>query len=135
MEREPLEWLLEMNALCETARFYHGCDVIDISFTNGCTAEVYVVLTPEQRERAFTTISEIDLDGVLLWFSEPASTAVPALHMRADFSISFYDDQGALLLVSEVAAGTPEVRCEAPYSYVLQAPAGSIPEADLKLRS
>lgn len=123
-----------MQAAMDTARYLHNCDVLDIAFVNGDSMEVYVAYTLEQRQRGLASLSSLDLEGMLFIFDEPSFAPFTASKMLMDIDIAWYDEHGGLLQFKTAVAGTAALYCPHPFSYVLEAPVGTIPSSNLKLR-
>jgi uncharacterized membrane protein (UPF0127 family) len=124
-----------MDATVETARFFADCDVIDISFNNGTSMEVYVAVSAEQRSRGLANISSLDLDGMLFYYQRPSYVPFTAEKMLMDIDVAWYDRAGTLLQQMTAEAGMGAMYCPKAFSYVLEAPVGSIPASDLKLET
>lgn len=124
-----------MTACVDTARFFADCDVIDIAFENGSTMEVYVAVSVEQRSRGLASISSLDLDGMLFFYQTPSYVPFTAEKMLMDIDVAWYDRSGALLQLMTAKAGQGAMYCPRAFSYVLEAPVGTIPASALKLET
>lgn len=122
-----------MSAVQDTARFFADCDVLDISFESGHQMEVYVAVSSSQRSRGLASISSLDLDGMLFYFDPPSYVPFTAAKMLMDIDIAWYDRAGRLIQMETAKAGSGPYYCSKPFTYVLEAPVGQIPRADLKL--
>jgi len=128
-------WLVQMNQISSTARFINKCDVIDIQFDNGHSREVYLVTSIEDRQRGLSHLPSLETDGMLFAFAAPSLVPFNMSDMLFDVDIAWYDYQGNLLKMTSCSAGltTPVCSPEA-FSYVLEAPVGTIPTTNLKVR-
>jgi len=128
-------WEHRMAAVCETASFLINCDVIDISFSNGTTREVYVAISKAQRAKGLSCISYVDLDGMLFYYDQPSFVPFTMAKMEIAIDIAWYDATGTLIKLASFEPGYAHpIFCPKAFSYVLEAPAGTIPQSNLKVR-
>lgn len=125
------DWNKQMEALMKSSIFFKFSDVIDIEFANGQIDEVYVAISPQQRESALA-LSALDPEmGVLLYF-ESASYA--PVHVVPNSDTAWYDELGVLLKkvssTNSFTAYTPQA-----YSYLYISTLGTIPESNLKVKN
>lgn len=125
-----------MQTLCETARFLSSCNVLDIYFENGSTLEVYVAASPEQRSAGLANVASIDLDGMLFVYDTPSYVPFTMQKMQMDLDIAWYDRAGTLIQLASYQAGFSDpIFCPKPFTYVLEAPKGTLSEVNLKVRN
>lgn len=130
-----LDWQTQMDALCSTARFLSTCNVIDVAFANGERREVYVAISPEERQQGLAEVASLDLDGMLFFYATPSFVPFTMAKMMMDLDIAWYNESGELLKFGTFQAGSQEpLFCSAAFSYVLEAPAGTLPKSNLKVR-
>lgn len=128
------EWAEEMAEVCGLGRFLLSCNVIDIEFANGQKLDVYLALTMEQRQRGLADLSTLDLDGMLFYYPQISYVPFIMKDMKMDLDIAFFNKDGKLLNVFTATAGSGPVVLGQPFTYVLECPAGSFPQSDLKVR-
>lgn len=132
---EEQSWTEEIQSVCETAAFLKHCDVIDISLSDGSDLEVYVAISQPQRQRGLSEVASLDLDGMLFFYSQPSYTPFTMEKMKIDLDIAWYDKSGKLLDHATYPAGHKNpIYVTQPFSYVLEAPAGTLPKADLEVK-
>ena len=132
------EWEAQIDKVCALARFFTTCNVIDVSFESGHKMEVYVALSETQRSQGLSRVSESQLpvDGMLFVFEKPSYAPFGMINMEMDLDIAWYDKSGKLIKFQTVPADYPVPICSPePFSYVLEAPAGTLPRTNLKLTS
>jgi uncharacterized membrane protein (UPF0127 family) len=130
------DWFQQMNAVCDTARYFMNCNVMDIEFMDGSQLEVYVAISPEERNRGLSEVSSIDLDGMLFVYSRPSYTPFTMKKMMMDLDIAWYGVDGSIIQNGTYIMGQTEpIYSPQPYSYVLEVPAGTLPKASLKVRT
>lgn len=127
-------WVDHMNKICTSARVFNSLNVIDLPFKGGHSREVYVAATAEQRQQGLSGVSLLDLDGMLFCYDTPTYVPFTAQNMVMNFSIAWFDQNGLLLRSRSVSPGWPSpLLCDRAFSYVLEAPMGTIPTTDLML--
>jgi len=130
-----LDWQTQMDALCSTARYFATCNVIDIVFVNGEHREVYVAISPDERQRGLAEVASLDLDGMLFFYANPSFVPFTMAKMMMDLDIAWYNQSGELLKFGTFQAGSQApLFCQQAFSYVLEAPADTLPQVDLKVR-
>lgn len=129
------EWSSQMHSITSSARFLANCDVLDIHFSDGDTWEVYVAATPDQRRRGLSEVSQLDLAGMLFVYEQPSYVPFVMKHMDMDLDIAWFDSKGTLLKKASFSRNySAPICCSQEFSYVLEAPIGTIPEANLVVR-
>lgn len=129
-------WLSNMQSVCDTARFFSTCNVMDISFTDGTELEVYVAISPEERSQGLSEVSSIDLDGMLFVYQRPSYTPFTMAKMQMDLQIAWYAVDGSVIQSGSYPSGYPDpIYSPKPYSYVLEVPDGALPNSNLKVRT
>ena len=128
------DWASKIEDLNATAKSLAVLNVLDISFSNEMELEVYVAMTSAQRNKGLTTV---DLGGLLSCYDQPSYLPILMGGMSIPTDLAWYDREGILLaLHSNVPADLNNlVYVSQPYMYVLEAPAGTIPTAHLKVRA
>lgn len=135
MTSNNFNWKNKMDAVCETAAFLINCNVIDISFSNGITREVYVAISKSQRSKGLSSVSYIDLDGMLFYYEQPSFVPFTMAKMEMAIDIAWYESDGTLIKLATFEPGYMHpIFCPKAFSYVLEAPAGTIPNSNLKVR-
>lgn len=130
------EWSLKMNAVCSTARYFMNCNVMDIEFVDGSQLEVYIAISPDERSRGLSEVSSIDLDGMMFVYSRPSYAPFTMAKMEMDLDIAWYAADGSLIKKGTYVKTYPKpIYTPQPYSYVLEVPAGTLPNANLKVRT
>lgn len=130
------DWSLQMNAVCETARYFMNCNVMDIEFVDGSKLEVYIAISPDERSRGLSEVSSIDLDGMMFVYSQPSYVPFTMAKMEMDLDIGWYTSDGTPIKSGTYTKAHPEpLYSPQPYSYVLEVPAGTLPKANLKVRT
>ena len=133
---EKIAWQSKFDNLCETARYLLNCDVIDISFANGLSREVYVAISKEQRAKGLSSVSYLDLDGMLFYYDMPSFVPFTMSKMEIPIDIAWYDSDGRLLKIATFEPGySHPIFCPKAFTYVFEAPVGTIPNSDLKVRN
>lgn len=129
------DWSLQMDAVCATARYFMNCNVMDVEFVDGSQLEVYIAISPEERSRGLSEVSSIDLDGMMFVYSRPSYTPFTMEKMMMDLDIAWYAADGSIIKAGTYMRGQlGPLYSPQPYSYVLEVPAGTLPEANLKVR-
>jgi len=135
LERRMMNWSEQMQSLMDTASFISRCDVIDIHFDNGHVREVYLASKVEDRQQGLAGLPSLDTDGMLFVFASPSYVPFDMSNMLFDLEIAWYDHQGTLLATKLCHPGdTVPVCSPQSFSYVLEAPVGTIPTTNLKVR-
>jgi len=130
-------WSEQMNTLLDLAGFLAQRDVIDIHFAGNHTREVFVASRLEDRVRGLSHQPNLQVDGMIFIFQSPSHVPFSMKDMAFDIDLSWYDSEGKLLGMRSCSAGSTEpVACPSPipFSYVLEAPVGTIPYSDLKVK-
>jgi uncharacterized membrane protein (UPF0127 family) len=123
----------QMRAVCDSARYFRDCDVIDIQFTSGHSREVYVAHTPEQRQRGLSEVAHLDLDGMLFLYPEPSWAPFTVANMVMDIDITWFNAAGQRIQTLQATAGDPNpLVCKWTYTYVLETPVGTTPDGHLQ---
>lgn len=121
--------------LRSTANFFQSRNVLDIHFLDGSTYEVYLAISPQERQRGLSEVAWIDLDGMLFVYSQPSYTPFTMEKMQMDLDIGWYAADGSLIKKGTFKAGTTEpLYSPQPFSYVLEVPAGTLTNSNLKVR-
>lgn len=129
-------WAEEMEMLRSTASFFQSSNVLDIHFLDGSTYEVYLAISPQERQKGLSEVAWIDLDGMLFVYSQPSYTPFTMAKMQMDLDIGWYASDGALIKKGTYKAGLREpLYCPQPFSYVLEVPAGTLTDSNLKVRN
>jgi len=125
-----------MSELNRTAQFLRSLNVLDLTFSSGETLEVYVASTPAELQTGLAGIShlELDLGGMLFCFPGLTTTPFTAARMAMPMDIAWYGSRGNRLASQSVAAGhTERLVANDSFLYVVETPAGRLPEGDLVL--
>lgn len=129
-------WIERLTAVCDTARYLHGLNVVDLSFESGIAWEVYWALDDNERSRGLADLAleHLDADGMLFYY--PGGSYVPfsAAKMQFPLHMAWYDDQGAPVHGHMAAAGAlSPICCPRRFTWVLESP-HPIPPGSLKVR-
>ena len=130
------QWNNQMFELCELGQFLLSFNVIDIDFTNGEKIDVYLALTKEQRVRGLSNLSSLDVGGMLFCYDQPSYVPFSMAQMKMDLDIAWFDKNGIMIESGTFKAGdeTPK-RIKQDFFYVLECPAGTMPNSDMVVRS
>lgn len=127
-------WQAKMDALIETAALLLNRNVIDLPFVNGRVLEVYVAISKEERAIGLNDLSFIDLDGMLFVYDLPSYTPFTVAKMQMELDVAWYRQDGSLIQRGTYAPGSKEpLYASEPYSYVLEAEAGTLDDTALKV--
>lgn len=127
-----IDWEDRMSNVMDSALLLRNRNVIDLNFVNGSTIEVYVAISPEERAIGLSSLSYLDLDGMLFIYETPSFTPFTVDKMEMDISISWYRADGTNIKTEIFEAGTKSpIFSPEPYSYVLETEATFVPEFDL----
>jgi uncharacterized membrane protein (UPF0127 family) len=135
MDTNSSDWFTEMQALVDSAAILRTADVIDITFEGEHTREVYVLINAHQREKGLAEVSclDPDLDGILYYFPDSSYIPINLPRITEAVDLAWYDESG--LLLKKVAYSEGSEYCHSPFSYLLEAPSGSIPDSNLKVKN
>ena len=129
-------WYNSMSSLCVTLAHLEGYNVLDIEFENGEFREVYVASTPQEKSDGLSKIVAIDLDGMLFCYDSSSYVPFSVESMMMDISIGWYTKNGDLIKMGDYMAGSKgPIFCHTPFNYVLEAPLGTLPNANIKIRN
>lgn len=130
-----MTWQSEMADICETARLLSSCNVAEIEFDNGVFFEVYFAMSSEQRKKGLGWLQHLDLSGMLFCYDYPTVVPFTAKNVLMDLDIAWYNSSGSQLDKRTVKAGDVNPICSPGFfSYVLETPAGSLPDGNIRLR-
>ena len=128
-------WEDQMQAVCDSATKLVLKNVLDISFGDGRSAEVYVAISQEERAQGLANIPTLDLDGMLFCYSSPSFVPYTMADMLIDLDIAWYSADGSLIKLGTFKAGSADALLSPQaFSYVLEAPAGTLLPTCLKVR-
>lgn len=125
-----------MADLNRTATFLASLNVLDLEFSSGETLEVYVAASSSELQTGLAGIShlEMDLGGMLFCFPGLTTAAFTAARMAMPMDIAWYGSRGNRLEAKSVPAGhTERLVTNSSFLYVVETPAGKLPEGDLVL--
>lgn len=129
------DWSDQMEMLRSTASFFQSRNVLDIHFLDGSTYEVYLAISPQERQQGLSEVAWIDLDGMLFVYNQPSYTPFTMAKMQMDLDIAWYGVDGSLIKKGTYKAGLQEpLYSPKPYFYVLETPAGTLTNSNLKVR-
>jgi len=128
-------WAKEMSSLMQSAKRLLAFDALDVQ-VGDLEYEVYVAHTQKQRANGLSGIRSLDLDGMLFFYPKPSYVPFTMAAMEFDLDIGWYDADGTLLKRGTFQAGiqTP-LTCPDAFTYVLEVPAGTLVEGDLKVNN
>jgi len=129
-------WNSDMDRVVSAGNFLARCNAIDVPFLNGERLECFIALSQSEKSRGLANLPELEVDGMLFIYQIPSYAPFSVQDMLFDLDIAFYDVKGKLLKVTTAVAGDSNpVYAPAAYSYVLEAPVGTVPQADLQIRT
>lgn len=124
----------ELSTLTEGAIWLSSLDVLDVAFSSGHSRELYVANSVEQHERGLSYQNQIDLDGMIFYHKTPTYRPYSMREMKFNLDFGWYDLQGKLLdRQTRVAGDTYPVVTGKPFTYVVEAPQGNLPEGDIRI--
>ena len=125
----------QLASITKKARHFAHLDVIDVNFKTGETREVYVAIDIADRARGLAGLTSLEVDGMMFVYPQTSVAAFTCRDMKIPIDICFYDSSGRSLgasLMTPAGYSLPII-CDRPYSYVIEAPAGTLPSGDLSL--
>lgn len=126
-------WTISMEQVLAKARLA-SADVLDISFADGNTWEVYVAASQKDRQYGLSYIDRLDLAGMLFYYETESYIPFTMHGMQFDIDIAWYKKDGKLIQLKTVSKETQDpIFCQEAFTYVLEAPASSIPTTNLKV--
>lgn len=128
-------WIERLTAVCDTARYFHGMNVVELAFGSGPRWDVYWAMTNEQRTRGLANLEleHLDADGMLFHYVRPMSVPFTATDMKFTIYVNWYDASGEFLMSAVAEPGLSRFVCPTPFSWVLESP-HPIPGGPLKVR-
>lgn len=122
----------KLESLTESANFFKFCNVLDVHFDGGHVREVYVAASVEERTTGLSLEwPETALDGLLSVFDAPSYVPVPVTAVDP-LEVVWYDADGKVIQRKQVTE-PGNLFCSQPFTYVLKAPIGIIPESNLRV--
>lgn len=130
------QWETAMLEVIEAASLLQSCNVEEIHFSSGHTLDLYIALTPKQRSKGLSCLNYLDTSGMLFCYEEPTYVPYSMKNTFLDLDIAWYDSDGSLIQRGTYYSGdgTP-LTCPTAFSFVIEAPAGSLPSGSFKLGS
>lgn len=126
-----------LNSITEKARFLSQLNVIDVFFDDDIVMEMYIALEDQDRATGLSGLSSIDTDGMLFCYSQPTTASYTMEGMLIDLDIAFYNEFGKMIHIGRYEKNHSEPIHPWPmksYSYVVEAPAGTLVPNDLKVK-
>ena len=129
------EWSKEMDQVVAAGNLIARSNVFDVPFTNGEHLECLIAISREERMRGLANIASLAVDGMLFVYQVPSYAPFSVKDMLFDLDIAFYDVQGILMKSTTASAGSLDpIYSPRAYSYVLETPAGTLPQSNLQIR-
>ena len=126
----------ELSRITDQASYLHSLNVVDLEFSSGHVLDLYVAARPAERARGLAHLQSIDAAGMLFAYDSPTYKPFTMKDMLIDLDIAWYDESGNMLDHRTYPAGHSAPVCsEEAFSYVIEAPRGSLPIADIKVAS
>jgi uncharacterized membrane protein (UPF0127 family) len=129
------DWQIRMDRLVESSAFLNKLNVLEVAFDNGSVLDLYVAVNPQERARGLSHVEALDTDGMLFYYDKPSFVPFTTEEMLIPINIAWYDAKGNL-----IKYGTWDNSHKGPifspqaFSYVIETPAGILPEANLKVK-
>lgn len=124
-----------LEEITSTARHLAGLNVMDISFYEDVTMEMYIAINSSEKMRGLAGISSLDVAGMLFVYPQPTLASFTMEGMEMDLDVAFYNEKGRMIHIGRYETGHLEPIHpwpQTPFSYVVEAPAGTLPPGDLR---
>lgn len=128
-------WTDSMTQLIESASYLNSLNVLEVNFANGVWLDLYIATNPLERAKGLSNVAALDADGMLFYYEKPSFVPFTMKSMKMDLSIGWYDENGQILRHGTYKAGDAQpLFCSQAFSYVIETPAGLLPECNINLK-